>query len=57
MTTLKIININQKKNLLFLSRIHPLKGLERLFIIFSKINKKFKMEWNLIIAGSGEKHI
>ena len=44
-----------KKNLLFLSRIHPLKGLERLFIIFSKINKKFKMEWNLIIAGSGEK--
>ena len=31
-----------KKNMLFLSRIHPLKGLERLFKVFSKLDETYK---------------
>lgn len=45
---------NGKKNMLFLSRIHPLKGLERLFQAFSQVDQKHRDSWNLIIAGIGE---
>ena len=40
--------------MLFLSRIHPLKGLERFFKVFSKFDESYKKNWNLIIAGIGE---
>jgi len=40
-----------RKNLLFLSRIHPLKGLERLLSAYSRIDSKIRNQWNIIIAG------
>lgn len=40
-----------KKWLLFLSRIHPKKGLDNLLAVWENITKKFP-EWHLIIAGS-----
>jgi len=43
-----------KRNLLFLSRIHPSKGLNRLIQIFSELDKKIIKIWNLVIAGVGE---
>ena len=44
----------EKKNMLFLSRIHSLKGLERLFEVFSELETTFRKHWNLVIAGEGE---
>ena len=41
-----------KRNLLFLSRIHPKKGVSELIKVFQEL--KFK-DWNLLIVGSGEK--
>lgn len=43
-----------KKNLLFLSRIHSLKGLDRLFEVYSELDQARREDWNLIIAGEGE---
>lgn len=43
-----------RKNLLFLSRIHPTKGVDRLLSIFSNISRTIGGEWNLVIAGMGE---
>ena len=40
-----------RKNMLFLSRIHPLKGLVRLLNIYAGIDKKTREKWNIIIAG------
>jgi glycosyltransferase involved in cell wall biosynthesis len=41
-----------QKTLLFLSRIHPKKGIENLIYAFNKIS--FKENWQLIIAGTTE---
>jgi glycosyltransferase involved in cell wall biosynthesis len=41
-----------KKNLLFLSRLHPKKGVSELIKVFQEL--KFK-DWKLLIVGSGEK--
>jgi len=43
-----------KKNMLFLSRIHSLKGLERLLEVFSELYITYRKDWNLVIAGVGE---
>ncbi|HRK61104.1 MAG TPA: glycosyltransferase [Candidatus Omnitrophota bacterium] len=43
----------KKKVLLFLSRIDPKKGLERLFSIWQRQEAKFA-DWELVIAGDGE---
>ena len=40
-----------RKNMLFLSRIHPLKGLVRLLNIYAEIDKETRENWNVIIAG------
>lgn len=40
-----------KKWLLFLSRIHPKKGLDNLLYVWSQLTKKFP-DWHLLIAGS-----
>lgn len=48
------VMFNGKKNMLFLSRIHPLKGLERLLQAYSQVIHNHKDSWNLIIAGIGE---
>ena len=45
----------KKKNLLFLSRIHQTKGLERLIKAYAD-NSKLNKDWNLIIAGSGSEY-
>ena len=37
-----------------MSRIHSLKGLERLFEVFSELETTFRKHWNLVIAGEGE---
>ena len=42
-----------KKQILFLSRIHPKKGIEILIDTFSRIHRDFK-DWNLVIVGNGE---
>ena len=47
--------INVKKQICFISRIHQKKGLELLIEVWSKLYKKYP-EWNIIIAGNGEKN-
>ena len=44
-------NLAGKKWLLFLSRIHPKKGLDNLLYIWSSIVEQFP-DWHLVIAGS-----
>lgn len=45
---------SKKKRMLFLSRIHLSKGIERLFLAFSKLDKTKQNDWELIIAGNGD---
>ena len=40
-----------RKNMLFLSRIHPLKGLVRFLKVYASIDKETRENWNIIIAG------
>jgi glycosyltransferase involved in cell wall biosynthesis len=47
----KILKASQKKSVLFLSRIHPKKGLDNLLKAWSELDVD---GWNLIIAGSGD---
>lgn len=53
---IKLLNIeNKKKNLLFLSRIHPVKGLINLIEAWDKLRPN---DWNVIIAGpDNENHL
>lgn len=44
---------NKNKRILFISRIHPIKGLENLLEAWSQLEEKFP-EWTLQIAGVGE---
>jgi len=41
----------RRKNMLFLSRIHPLKGLARLLKAYAILDKSISENWNIIIAG------
>lgn len=43
-----------KNRLLFLSRIHPSKGIERLLLAFSKLKEKTINDWEIVIAGAGD---
>lgn len=44
---------NAKRTLLFLGRIHPVKGLERLLQAWVQLQEKFP-DWKLVITGPGE---
>lgn len=43
-----------KKTFLFLSRIHPIKGIEMLLEAWQKIENAQKADWQIIIAGNGD---
>jgi glycosyltransferase involved in cell wall biosynthesis len=45
---------NSKKTILFLSRIHPKKGIELLIDAWAKTEKQIRKDWVIKIAGNGE---
>lgn len=45
----------KKRTLLFLSRIHPKKGIELLIEAWSNIDLNLRQDWQIKIAGNGEK--
>lgn len=42
-----------KKQILFLSRVHPKKGIEVLIDAFSRVHQEFP-DWNVVVVGNGE---
>jgi glycosyltransferase involved in cell wall biosynthesis len=46
--------IKDTKTMLFLSRIHPSKGLERFLTVVADLGKNYFKDWHIIIAGSDE---
>lgn len=49
----KIPELNGRRRILFLSRLHPKKGLDNLLQAWKKAAPDFK-DWQLLIAGSGD---
>lgn len=45
---------NSKRKILFLSRIHPKKGIELLITAWKSIDSNLKKDWCIDIAGNGE---
>jgi len=41
------------RNLLFLGRLHPVKGLDRLLDVWATLESEFQ-EWQLVVAGKGD---
>lgn len=50
---LKVVKPSSLKKLLFFSRVHPKKGVDRLICAWAKIQNEFP-DWRLVIAGKGE---
>ncbi len=50
----KFTEAKKTRTVLFLSRIHPKKGIENLIKAWYEIDNNFKKDWNVIIAGSGD---
>ena len=44
----------EKMRLLYLGRLHPIKGIENLLIACQALNERLGIGWSLTIAGSGE---
>lgn len=49
-----IHNHGEKKVLLFLSRVNPIKGIEHLIEAWSKLPEQLRSEWELHIAGNSD---
>lgn len=47
-------NKNNKSTILFLSRLHPKKGIEFLIIAWSQLDKTLRQNWQVEIAGNGD---
>ena len=54
--SLKYLAKKNKKRMLFLSQIIPIKGLERLFKVFAEIGIQKFEEWEFLIAGYEDKN-
>lgn len=47
---------SRKKQLLFLGRLHPKKGLAELFDAFARLKSELTRNWEIVVAGWGEKN-
>ncbi|MDB9996342.1 glycosyltransferase [Gammaproteobacteria bacterium] len=48
------IGVKEKRRMLFLSQIIPVKGLERLFHVIAEIGTELFSDWEFLIAGYGD---